>query len=277
MAGAPTFDLAVSVRHWDWSETSQTVWLFTRAHGLVRALAKGSKRPNAPFSGGVELLTLGEAGVLLKPNADLHLMTEWDPREAFPHLRRTLRAHYAALHMADLVQHMVLDRDPHPELFDALVRELEALSREGHEAACVLRFQVDALRAVGLMPVLDTDAPASARWLVFDPDRHRVVGQGEAGWRVRPDTARLIAALGRRDQAGDNAPGARATGVRDDDATIQRAGRLLSTYIRHILGREPPTARLVFPPIDPTRSPFAGARPDASAPARRERATQGPG
>lgn len=47
----PVSDDAVCIRHWDWSETSQTVSLFTRGHGLVRALAKGSKRPKSPYSG----------------------------------------------------------------------------------------------------------------------------------------------------------------------------------------------------------------------------------
>ncbi|HAC09503.1 MAG TPA: DNA repair protein RecO, partial [Phycisphaerales bacterium] len=48
-------DEAVCVRHWDFSETSQTVSLFLRDHGLVRGLAKGARRERGSFSGGFDL------------------------------------------------------------------------------------------------------------------------------------------------------------------------------------------------------------------------------
>ena len=51
-------DQAVCIRMIDWSETSQIVALLTREHGVLRGLAKGSKRmsPSAisRFSGGIE-------------------------------------------------------------------------------------------------------------------------------------------------------------------------------------------------------------------------------
>ena len=37
-------DIAICVRHWDWSETSQTVSILCREHGLVRAVVKGARR-----------------------------------------------------------------------------------------------------------------------------------------------------------------------------------------------------------------------------------------
>ena len=62
--GGPTFaimptitDQAIVIRRWDFSETSQTVSLFTRDHGIVRGLAKGAKREKGDFSGGLDLLT----------------------------------------------------------------------------------------------------------------------------------------------------------------------------------------------------------------------------
>ena len=37
-------DYAICIRRWDFSETSQTVSLFTRESGIIRGLAKGAKR-----------------------------------------------------------------------------------------------------------------------------------------------------------------------------------------------------------------------------------------
>src|ERR1043165_665148 len=119
-------DQAVCIRHWDWSETSQTVSIFAREHGVVRAVAKGSKRERAPFSGGVELLTLGEFVAIVRQNErspeSLATLTSWDLVEAFPAIRRTLDGFYAGSYFADLVHHAARDADPHPLLFDRLVQ-----------------------------------------------------------------------------------------------------------------------------------------------------------
>ncbi|MCH7602254.1 MAG: recombination protein O N-terminal domain-containing protein, partial [Planctomycetes bacterium] len=53
-------DYAICIRRWDFSETSQTVSLFTRESGIIRGLAKGAKREKGNFSGGFDLLTLGQ-------------------------------------------------------------------------------------------------------------------------------------------------------------------------------------------------------------------------
>ena len=44
-------DTAICIRRWDFSETSQTVSLLTREHGILRGLAKGAKREKGTFSG----------------------------------------------------------------------------------------------------------------------------------------------------------------------------------------------------------------------------------
>ena len=52
-------DSAICIRCWDYSETSQTVSLLTKENGLIRGIAKGSKRDKGPFSGGFDPLTRG--------------------------------------------------------------------------------------------------------------------------------------------------------------------------------------------------------------------------
>ncbi len=142
---------AICIRQWDFSETSQTVSLFTRGRGVVRGLAKGSRRPKAPYSGGIELLTRGMAGLIVKgergggggggtraaatEGAGLTLITEWDLTAMYPGLRRRLEAYNAGLYMADLVHHMVTDHDPHEALFEAMVGGLERIGGGGGRSA----------------------------------------------------------------------------------------------------------------------------------------------
>lgn len=241
-------DEGVCVRHWDWSETSQTVSVFTREHGLVRGLAKGAKRQESRFSGGLELLTRGELIASTRPGRDLATLTAWDLRESFPGPRRSLRAFYCGMYMADLTQHVVSEGDAHPALYAALVGALRELEQAHRAAAGLLSFQWAALSETGHRPEMTDDvavggALASARSFGFSPRLGGLTIDRKAGtsepaspevpgplWRVRADTVELLRSIG--DGHGHSTLSAAP-------AVIDRANRLLAAYFRELLGREP--------------------------------------
>lgn len=233
--GATIRDEAICIRHWDWSETSQTVSLFTREHGVVRGLAKGSKREKAPFSGGIELLTRGEVVAIVRTTGALATLTAWDLTDAYPGARRSLRAFYVGSYLLDLVHHALTDADPHPGLFDALCAVLTMLADRPDEA--LLRGQWGVLTETGYAPT-----PAmEARGAIWFSPREGVFRAGPApaprdGWRVRPETVALLARLSQT----------RETGLPDEPATLDRANRLLGSYIRHVFGQEFPSMSPVF-------------------------------
>ena len=242
-------DEAVCVRHWDWSETSQTVSLFTRAHGLLRAVAKGARRPKGAFSGGIELLARGDLVAITKASGAMATLTAWDLSETFPALRRSYRHFNTGLCFADLVLHSVDDSDPHPELYTALIDALRGLDAEPIGPVLV-RFQWAVLVQTGAKPELAAPGPEprpgpdGARLYGFDPDAGGVVADpGASGadpdqhgvWRVRAETIELL----RRVEAGDSIQDATPT-------ALNRANRLLAAYLRARIGREPPTLRHLF-------------------------------
>ena len=248
-------DDAICIRQWDWSETSQVVWLFARAMGVVRALAKGSKRPKAAFSGGIELLSLGEIGVIVRPRSELALLTRWDLKESFPWLRRSLKAYQAGLYVADLVAHLVRDHDPHAKLYDASLSCIRSLASPDATAPAILRLQWAALSETGFAPELRANvstgevlgpassylfSPALGGMLLDEPGGPVGGGGGtESGvWRVRAGTIELL----REISAENGSPGT----VASDPESVDRANRLLASYVRHVLGAEPPTMRAVF-------------------------------
>lgn len=241
----PNFrDDAICIRHWDWSETSQTVSLLTREHGVLRAVAKGAKREKGSFSGGIELLTRGDVIAIAKPNTSLATLTSWDLVETFPVLRTSLKAHNTGMYMADLVGHFVHEGDAHPALFDEMLVQLRRLGR-ADALDVVLRFQWVALCETGYRPVLDSDARTNeplenSDVLFFSPRFGGFVNTREAGdrlqtWRVRAETLDQLRRL--------------ATGTADavvSGAAVDRAARLLAAYVREILGRDLPSLRALF-------------------------------
>ena len=238
-------DQAICIRHIDWSETSQVVVLLTQAHGKLRGLAKGSKRQSPSsverFSGGIELLTMGQVVAVTKSTAELATLTEWDLQNDYHHLRTNFRGQRLAMYAADLSNAMLADEDAHPVVFDVMSEFLAALSDEKKHPGALLRFQWALLQDCGYRPELDRDvrlgdALGQSKAYTFDPVAGGLtVENGVADWRVRKQTVSLLRKL--------------ADGETTEDAeadSVDRANRLLCVYARAILDKELPTMRSVL-------------------------------
>ena len=239
---AAVHDQGVCIRHWDFSETSQTVSLFGRSLGVVRGLAKGARRERGAFDGGIDLLSRGEFGAIVRRGRELATLTEWDLLELYPRLRTDLAANRAAFYMADVVGRMLEPEDPHPALYDRFVESLRTLGapRASDEprpdgAGPLLSFQWTLLSETGYRPSL---AEAEGEVAEFSPVAGGTVEPGEAvdgpRWKVRASTGASRRAL----EAGRDPP--------PDPRACDRANRLLAAYVRHLLGAEPPTMQAVF-------------------------------
>lgn len=231
------------MRVWDWSETSQTVSIFSREHGLIRAVAKGAKRDNARFSGGLGVLTRGEFTASLKQGEQLSLLTSWDLVELFPGARESLSAFYAGMAVLDVAHHSVHDHDPHPKVYDALVAALRSLAGGGEQWA-LLRFLWSVLRETGHRPELWRDAAGGmplepAQAYVFAPLLGGLVNASHPDlrgdeWRVRSQTIDLLRSVGE---------GREMTACAGDPEAVDRACRLLAAYFRECFATEPAALR----------------------------------
>lgn len=250
-------DQAIVLRTWDFSETSQTVALFCRDHGSLRALAKGSLREKAPFSGGLEPLTSGQIVAIVKPTSDLATLIEWDLQKIYRAPRSELHAHYAGLYLIDLVRHFITDADPHPRVYDVLDQALTEMESAGEIAAGMLAVQWTLLDEAGYRPRLDQDVKTggvlSDRRLGFDPDRGGLTSDTSPEWRVRPETGGVLRAL-----ESTQTPLKAAQTLEKNH--VERGARLLAAYFRHLLQRDLPTRALAFPPLGNGRS--GGAKED---------------
>ena len=253
-------DHAICLRHWDFSETSQTVSLFLREHGIVRGLAKGAKRERGRFSGGIDVLTAGEVVALVKPGRPLATLTDWNLRTSWTIVRRDLSANRIGLYAVDLVHQLLAEHDPHPRLFDALMDLLDALQQRLDSWPALLQYQWVLLEETGYEPQLDefVDAEANERAAI---DKHATLGFSAAAggivqdtggadrWRVRRTTIELIRTVAR----GGEIPST------IDDTDVQRGNRLLAAYLREVLGDEPHAMHWLFPDLG--NRVAEGARP----------------
>jgi len=257
----PWTDDAVCLRHWDWSETSQTAVLLTEQHGIVRVLAKGSRRHRTPYSGGLELLARADAEVISKPSGSLSLLTAWTLREIFPAATASIEGFYASLYLADLVANMLAEADPYPEVFRGVVSALRELQDHLHPA--LVRAQWTLVVACGFKPRMPAETESgqisrdrsAARmpgaqderpW--FDPT-HGVFelgrpGTAHASWRVRRATLATLESLDHHGAHGWDH-------TRCNPRGILGASRFLAAYCRYLVGKEIPTFRPVYGDLDP--------------------------
>ncbi len=239
-------DRCICLRRTEYSETSQILTLFSREHGIVRAIAKGAHRRTkagaSKFDGGVDLLDNGDAVFTHDPGRDLATLTEWSLREGHLGLRTTLRGMYLALYAGELVGRLIEEHDPHPELFDRLQATLDELQTPRHEET-FLAFQLDLLRETGYLAELGTCAScghgvSDREQTYFSPARGGVICRNCEG--VVHDRMPLDARLLRLLQTMLRLPRANGSPRRLPQLTRHQTdpvNRLFADQIEHTLGR----------------------------------------
>ena len=163
---------AIVIRTVEFSETSLVVTLFTREFGKIGALAKGGRRLKGPFESALDLLALCRIVFLHKSSEALDLLTEAKLLRRFRPAGHDLSGLYAGYYVAELLDGLTDDDDPHPELFDLADETLAALAAGDSVAKSVVRFELIALKLLGHIPSLDAcvecGAPvAAARRVAF--------------------------------------------------------------------------------------------------------------
>ncbi len=151
-------DDAVVLRRLDYSETSQVLAVFTRAHGKVRLIAKGIKRSTkAKFSTGLDLLDIGHLAFSARTvrQEALATLTEWTQFQAGAALRESLDRLLAAQYVAFAATELTEDWDPHPLLFDGICSALTALGERQPVLPTLVSFQRCLLEEIGSIPILD--------------------------------------------------------------------------------------------------------------------------
>jgi DNA repair protein RecO (recombination protein O) len=146
---------AIVIRQADFSESSRVVTLFTRDFGKVAALAKGAKRLKGPFEAALDLLARCEVVFIRKSSSGLDILTEAHLAQRFHPRPGDLGSLYGGYYVAELLDALSEEYDPHPLLFDEAVLTLERLSGDQPLDFSILRFEFVILREIGQLPALD--------------------------------------------------------------------------------------------------------------------------
>ncbi len=108
-------------------ETSKILTLFTRAKGILKVIAKGSRGFKSRYFGTLEPLNHISIVYYFKETRDLQLLSQADIVHSFIELRNNLEKYAIAMFCCELIQKTQLE---HPEkvLFDDLLSLLKGLN-----------------------------------------------------------------------------------------------------------------------------------------------------
>ncbi len=153
-AAAPPLRAYV-LHHYDWSESSLIVELFTRAQGRVVVAAKGAKRPTSNFRPLLLpfqplLATLGRTPA--DERSEVHALRSAEWAGGTPLLGAG--AMLSGFYLNELLLKLVARQDPHARLFDAYADTLVALAGEPEDASALRAFELVLLRELGWLPEL---------------------------------------------------------------------------------------------------------------------------
>ncbi|HET7024590.1 MAG TPA: DNA repair protein RecO [Gemmatimonadales bacterium] len=142
-----------------YSETSKVVRLATRDLGVQSAIAKGALRPRSRFGAALQLLSEGQAQLLVKEGRELHTLAAFDAQHIRTGLATDLDRYAAANALAEVMLRCAPPA-PHPESFDLFRQGLDAIEIAPSVALGVLPIRVlwGLVGSLGFAPALDACA-----------------------------------------------------------------------------------------------------------------------
>lgn len=239
---------AIVLRVVDFSESSCVLTLLTREMGKVRAMAKGGRRPKGPFESALDLLALCRIVFLRKSSDALDLLTEAKLMRRFRPRSGDLAALYAGYYIAEMLDALTDEYDPHPELFDLADDTLRKLATDGSAAALVLRFEMRALSLLGHLPTLEQCAECG---VAVQADNRRRIAFGQLSGGVLCGKCRTgkrqvvsVSEQGIKLLRELATPTASDQKIQDPEAGVRNELRaVMNHYFNNLLGRRPRTQK----------------------------------
>lgn len=196
---------AILLRAINYGESDRVVTLLGRSTGRLSALARGARKSQKRFGGGLGLCSIGEAGLRERAGAELLTLEHFDLQESYASFATDLARMAHAAYVAELVSKLCAPRQAEAEVYDWLRAFLAALDRHGASAERLRIFELGLLGRLGFGPMVESCAvcggasfprgvPAAEVGFRWDPGRGGAICV-VCGQRGRPIRAVVRLAL----------------------------------------------------------------------------------
>lgn len=143
---------AIIIGRLNLGESDRILTLFSPGLGIIRAIAKGSRRTKSKFSGHTELFTLGD--FVISGGKNLDIITDVSLKENYMTKSPDMESIKSAYYFAEIIIKLLPGDEPHPEIFDLLTFCLANYGVLGDELTRLI-FVARILKTLGIYPELD--------------------------------------------------------------------------------------------------------------------------
>lgn len=192
----------------NYGESDRVVTLLGRSTGCLAAIARGARRSQKRFGGGLGLCSVGDATLRERAGAELLTLESFEVTASYPALSLDVHKMAEAAYAAELVTKLCAPRQAEPAVFDWTCELLRLLDAQPRSAERLRTFELGLLDLLGFAPALASCAicgrtdlsqgeTIDVRW---DPERGGVVcrGCGARGRPMRPVVRLALEALSQR-------------------------------------------------------------------------------
>lgn len=141
---------AILLRKTKLTETSLIITWLTEAHGRLKTVAKGARRPKSRFAGALDLFHQCDIQFARSRKSDLHILQEAVLRESSENLRFDCGRVMLAGYFVELLELVTEPEHPSPELYDLLHRALAHLNAHPASLRALRHFESELVRLLGI-------------------------------------------------------------------------------------------------------------------------------
>lgn len=178
-------------------EADRLVTLFSDRFGKINIIAKGARRPKSRFASATDLFC--EIEFVAARGKSLDILTEVKIVSSHAGITDSLNKTKNACFVGELINGMIHDQEPHPNLYKLLSSTLNAI-KKNHSNLAVDYFIYNCLTMLGYEPELDRCATTGKKLsiddnLIFSPSSGGVVCKIDNTVAGRPIDTDTIKAL----------------------------------------------------------------------------------
>jgi DNA repair protein RecO (recombination protein O) len=162
---------AIVLTRFDYGEADRIMTLFTPAHGKIKAIAKGVRRPKSRIGGSIE--PLAELRVALARGRTFDVVTQVQVTHPWLKLRDSLESAATAWYLAELADRSIEERHEAEGLYSLLRHSYELLDAGMNPGRLARWYEMHLADELGMRPEVDRcvecdrmlEADESFRWV----------------------------------------------------------------------------------------------------------------
>lgn len=148
---------AINLRSYNLSESDKIIVMYSKDKGLIKGVAKGSKKTSSKLGGRMDMLVANR--IMLHKGKNLDTICQAEAVDTFMNLRRDMDKLFYSMYCAEIVTNFGIEEDPNSEeiynLFYLLLQTMADAKTKEKTLLAVLRFQLKIMHICGYSLEMD--------------------------------------------------------------------------------------------------------------------------